>query len=1568
MATARAHTEAILASYVGLLRHGLVGRNKAKSQVEAFMDAPHKTDNRTVPVLTLTGIGGVGKSTLLAEILRPRLTALLNGAGASPIVIIDLDRLAFRPHAEAELSYEVSRQLEVAWPELAGGMAAARAAETVSRLERREFAAGASSDVETSSRSSSSFKWRIQELIAGSTRRVEPVTLILDTFEEWQRARSFAGPSSSWNSPESVMAEWLRGLRDHMGLEGLRVVVSGRAQFDSMPGEEIELGDLETESATELLVRLGVERGAASRLEAIVGGNPLSLHVAARFVRKLTTEDRESFLSGDRLDAALDEDLRRAVLYDRFLNHIGDDDVKRLAHPGLLIRRVTPQVIREVLAEPCGFVNMSNEQSERLFERLADEVWLVRRAEDGSLRHQPEVRRPMVAMMSRDPKMRARARDIHERAARWYNRQPDLMEQPSMATVEAFYHRMMLSAGEPPIVGQGSVSGRSSAEQDHHTRFAWELGESVTEMAPAVEAQLRLLRGERLTPELAELLPDTLWERHVAVAGASLVELDEAGAAVDLFLKRPMSGFTDPPEWLAQAFSDSARWDEYAAAAATWNLIPAGRHDFVNLIVAGDESARERLLLRDVSASTDTDGGFLRAFMVALGRVQARREPKVNPPATSQPMDASSLAFPVDQLRQFIVHVLTGAPLPWPGGTTPAFPDIAGLLVPDSRVMEAFNSLTADTGFDRIAGQLEDLAHRANSQRPDSKEMVRSHDVLGTLAAQVAKTRFVVSASPDAVIIPAAFAALRGDNPELRPAIRHVLQTVAPNDEWLKTLGSIATSLLPVPVLDLRPDALPLLSEPDSRKALVTLVEYVDRSRVMRQFLHSAQEQHPQPNRLDIIVRAFDRWDDAHKLLLDQLKPSLPFITNVLPDVFDKRDLEYRPRLQLLPDSLDERPSEHFVLTQQGSSCTGHAVASMINTVLAKKPNPIRVSPYMIYNLARRYDEFPGNADEGSSLRGALKGWYYHGVLPEEDWPSLKDDPPIDLDPVLALKALRHPLGAFYRVNAFRIDDMQSAVNELHAVVASARIHSGWIEPQAEQRGDGTTHYIIRRSTVVDQLGGHAFAIVGYNDVGFLIQNSWGPTWGRKGFATLPYEDWLVSAYDAWVARPGVPNAVDLRKNTKVVTATTGGVAQGPGPDLERLRNHVVNLGNNGLLSGSGRFVSTCGQINKIFENMEATHSEWTSRHNLSHQAPPRRIVLYAHGGLVDENAGLRTAQGQLNWWLNNEVYPITFAWQSGPIETFLSQLEDITKDLIPFGGLGFDLVEQADRLVEKVARSRLRWMWDEMKENAEKSSSALPHQVLWRPTPPAGTEQAPGASLFVSRLRTYMDEVAPEKVEVHLVGHSAGAIFTAHLLSRLASEQIPVTSLTWLAPAITVGEFERLVVPLLNSRNLERFSSFGLSEALELDDVVGTDRLKIYQKSLLYLVSRALEGNGETPLVGLQRHASMSTSSTQVLGNGKANFFWSPSQSPAAGRSSATSHSGMDRDMLTMTSVLLQILGTTDLKATTLFRSFTTLDALPPRLSEKAFPTEAQPINVQPAGDVPVTHMGQPQNADDTE
>ena len=141
------------------------------------------------------------------------------------------------------------------------------------------------------------------------------------------------------------------------------------------------------------------------------------------------------------------------------------------------------------------------------------------------------------------------------------------------------------------------------------------------------------------------------------------------------------------------------------------------------------------------------------------------------------------------------------------------------------------------------------------------------------------------------------------------------------------------------------------------------------------------------------------------------------------------------------------------------------------------------------------------------------------------------------------------------------------------AIVASAAVHDGWLQP-AEWTRDGQTMYVIEKAANARPLGGHAFCIVGYNEVGFLIQNSWGAQWGRNGFATLPYDDWLESAYDAWVARPGVHSILSQRSRTRLTTVTGGGLADAPGPDLGRLAEHVINLGNNGRLSTGGRFVS----------------------------------------------------------------------------------------------------------------------------------------------------------------------------------------------------------------------------------------------------------------------------------------------------------------------------------------------------------------------------------------------------------
>ena len=54
-------------------------------------------------------------------------------------------------------------------------------------------------------------------------------------------------------------------------------------------------------------------------------------------------------------------------------------------------------------------------------------------------------------------------------------------------------------------------------------------------------------------------------------------------------------------------------------------------------------------------------------------------------------------------------------------------------------------------------------------------------------------------------------------------------------------------------------------------------------------------------------------------------------------------------------------------------------------------------------------------------------------------------------------------------------------------------------------------------------LGGHAVMAVGYDDSTqvFRVENSWGPTWGQKGFFTIPYA-YLASAdlaSDFWTIR-----------------------------------------------------------------------------------------------------------------------------------------------------------------------------------------------------------------------------------------------------------------------------------------------------------------------------------------------------------------------------------------------------------------------------------------------------------------
>ena len=134
------------------------------------------------------------------------------------------------------------------------------------------------------------------------------------------------------------------------------------------------------------------------------------------------------------------------------------------------------------------------------------------------------------------------------------------------------------------------------------------------------------------------------------------------------------------------------------------------------------------------------------------------------------------------------------------------------------------------------------------------------------------------------------------------------------------------------------------------------------------------------------------------------------------------------------------------------------------------------------------------------------------GVCSDEVWKYYVDPTRRgDLTLERARDARHNTLGAYYRLRP-EIAEYQTAINETGVIAVSARVHEGWNSPHKGVIGVEDT----------DQ-GAHAIAIVGYDRIGFWIQNSRGRGWGNGGLALWTYEDWIANILDGWVFRPALP-------------------------------------------------------------------------------------------------------------------------------------------------------------------------------------------------------------------------------------------------------------------------------------------------------------------------------------------------------------------------------------------------------------------------------------------------------------
>jgi len=402
------------------------------------------------PALSIFGPGGVGKSTLVGRFALEHLR--LRPEQRIPLAYLDFDRPDRDIADIGGLAAEIIRQVGAQRGGTAYGGLLKRAESLVQvhqeerRAEAQELAAAAgklavkplpASEGATDLQQVEAVAEIVGELldVLALQNVPGPLVLILDSFEEVQY-RNEARAQALWE-----VLRLTAGRRKE-----LRTVISGRAPVRSLtwngvPATELEVGELDDPAAQAFLKARGFKDAAERRaIIRVVGRMPLSLVLVATL---LSSEnggvDSLQGVSGKRrLWFSASDEVIQGQLYERILGHIHNPRVRKLAHPGLVLRRVTPDLIEHVLNAPCNLGIESPADARTLFEELKRETSLVSidLAEDAVV-HRRDLRAVMLKLM--EAKDAALVRAIHAGAAAWLEASRDLRSR-----AEYCYHALHL--------------------------------------------------------------------------------------------------------------------------------------------------------------------------------------------------------------------------------------------------------------------------------------------------------------------------------------------------------------------------------------------------------------------------------------------------------------------------------------------------------------------------------------------------------------------------------------------------------------------------------------------------------------------------------------------------------------------------------------------------------------------------------------------------------------------------------------------------------------------------------------------------------------------------------------------------------------------------------------------------------------------------------------------------------------------------------------------------------------------------------------------------------------------
>jgi C1A family cysteine protease len=241
-----------------------------------------------------------------------------------------------------------------------------------------------------------------------------------------------------------------------------------------------------------------------------------------------------------------------------------------------------------------------------------------------------------------------------------------------------------------------------------------------------------------------------------------------------------------------------------------------------------------------------------------------------------------------------------------------------------------------------------------------------------------------------------------------------------------------------------------------------------------------------------------------------------------VPDLPDQRDFLYAapPAVVVkLPRKVD-LTSQCAPVYDQGQlgSCTGNGVAGCLQFDAMKEKLPDTSTPsrlFIYYN--ERVLEGTVASDSGAMIRDGIKSVAETGACDEAIWPY--DITAFATKPSDASyqEATSHRAIVYSRV-VQTLSQLKGCLASGYPVVFGFTVYESFESPEVASSGT-----VPMPGAAEKVLGGHCVVAVGYNDSTqrFLIRNSWGTGWGKKGYATMPYAYLLTSslASDFWTIR-----------------------------------------------------------------------------------------------------------------------------------------------------------------------------------------------------------------------------------------------------------------------------------------------------------------------------------------------------------------------------------------------------------------------------------------------------------------